>query len=134
VTPELSLALTPGLALALALGLALALALGLPLALALGLPLGPQPYNPFVFGPRPKARVATHCVNVLQPHEVINHDPFRNNCIHIMVYIWNLINKSYQNENSTIIYTGCVKKDHVKPKVLMMVNNLWCKIIIFVVG
>jgi len=51
VTPGLSLTLTPGLA--------LALALGLPLALAPGLPLGPQPYNPFVFGPGPKARVAT---------------------------------------------------------------------------
>ncbi len=50
MTPGLSLALTPGLALALALGLAL--------ALAHGLPLGPQPYNPFVFGPGPKARVA----------------------------------------------------------------------------
>ncbi len=51
VTPRLSLALIPGLA--------LALALGLPLALAPGLSLGPQPYNPFVFGPGPKARVAT---------------------------------------------------------------------------
>jgi hypothetical protein len=50
---------TPGLSFALAPGLALALALGLPLALAPGLPLGPQPYNPFVFGPGPKARVAT---------------------------------------------------------------------------
>jgi hypothetical protein len=51
VTLRLSLALT--------LGLALALALGLPLALAPGLLLGPQPYNPFVFGPGPEARVAT---------------------------------------------------------------------------
>jgi len=40
-------------------GLALALTLGLPFALAPGLPLGPQPYNPFVFGPGPKARVTT---------------------------------------------------------------------------
>jgi len=59
VTPGLSLALTPGLALALALGLPLALAPELPLALSPRLPLGPQPYNPFVFGPGPKARVAT---------------------------------------------------------------------------
>ncbi len=51
MTPRLSLALIPGLA--------LALALGLPLALAPGLSLGPQPYNPFVFGPGPKARVVT---------------------------------------------------------------------------
>ncbi len=50
----------PGLSLALTPGLALALALGLPLALAPGLPLGPQPYNPFVFGPGPKAMVVTH--------------------------------------------------------------------------
>jgi len=55
VTPGLSLALTPGFV--------LALALGLPLALAPGLPLGPQPYNPFVFGPGPKARVATFQVS-----------------------------------------------------------------------
>jgi len=41
------------------LGLALALVLGLPLTLAPGLLLGPQPYNPFVFGLGPKARVAT---------------------------------------------------------------------------
>ncbi len=58
-TPRLSFALTPGLVLALAPGLPLALAPGLPLALAPGLLLGPQPYNPFVFGPGPKARVAT---------------------------------------------------------------------------
>jgi hypothetical protein len=49
-------------------------------------------------------------------------------------YKQNLMNKSYYNENSTTIYTGCVKKDPIKPKVSMMVNNLWCKIIIFVVG
>ncbi len=59
MTPGLSLALIPGLTLTLVLGLALAIAPGLPLALALGLPLGSQPYNPFVFGPGPKARVAT---------------------------------------------------------------------------
>jgi len=51
VTPGLSLALTPELA----------------LALALGLPLGLQPYNPFVFGLEPKARVATSLFhNLLQ--------------------------------------------------------------------
>jgi hypothetical protein len=60
---SLTLSYTPGLSLILVPGLALALALGLPLALAPELPLGPQPYNPFVFGPGPKAKVATswHC-------------------------------------------------------------------------
>jgi len=63
-----TLSYTPGLSFALTPGLALALALGLPLALAPGLPLGPQPYNPFVFGPGPKARVAT-CRLILEWYE-----------------------------------------------------------------
>jgi hypothetical protein len=50
---------TPGLLLALIPGLLLALTPMLPLALTLGLPLGPQPYNPFCLGRKPKARVAT---------------------------------------------------------------------------
>jgi hypothetical protein len=53
---------TPELLLALILGLPLALTPGLPLGLTPELPLDPQPYNPFVFGPGPKARVATHNV------------------------------------------------------------------------
>jgi len=41
------------------------LAPGLALALALGLPFGPQLYNPFVFGPGPKARVTTPSMSTL---------------------------------------------------------------------
>jgi hypothetical protein len=57
------------------LGLLVALTPRLPLGLTLGLPLGPQPYNPFVFGPGPKARVATAqiiCIELQgQHHEVV---------------------------------------------------------------
>ncbi len=69
-TPSHSLTLpgvcdaTPGLLLALTPGLPLGLIPRLLLGLTPGLPLGPQPYNPFAFGPRPKARVATHEVAV----------------------------------------------------------------------
>jgi hypothetical protein len=60
--PGPPLALTLGLFLALTPGLPLALTPGLPLGLTPGLPLVPQPYNPFAFGPEPKARVATNII------------------------------------------------------------------------
>jgi len=59
VTPGLLVCLTPGLPICLTPELPVCLTPGLPFALAPGLTLGPQPYNPFIFGPGPKARVAT---------------------------------------------------------------------------
>ncbi len=62
--PGLPLALTPGFLVALIPGLPLALIPELPLALTPGLPLGPQPYNPFCLGRKPKARVATSTLDL----------------------------------------------------------------------